>query len=166
MPLAERMDRQRRAQLVERQSAELRHGHRRGARRNERHRPAAREVRQREGRRRHQARPRRVRRTSSRRSSTPARSCRWPRCRSASTATCRRARSADPRKSKTDIAVSRFFAIPGRQSMRLQFRGELFNAFNQVNFNAPITTANSANFGRILAPTRRESDRSRSNCLW
>ena len=32
----------------------------------------------------------------------------------------------------------------------LQFRGELFNAFNQVNFKNPNTTANSANFGRIL----------------
>ena len=55
-----------------------------------------------------------------------------------------------PAQSKTDIAVSRFFTLPG-QSVRLQFRGELFNAFNQVNFNAPNTTANSANFGRITA---------------
>jgi hypothetical protein len=35
--------------------------------------------------------------------------------------------------------------------MRLQFRGELFNAFNQVNFNAPVTNATSTDFGRILA---------------
>jgi hypothetical protein len=55
-----------------------------------------------------------------------------------------------PAQSKTDISVSRFFNLPG-QSVRLQFRGELFNAFNQVNFNAPTTTANSPNFGRILA---------------
>jgi hypothetical protein len=27
----------------------------------------------------------------------------------------------------------------------------LFNAFNQVNFSNPNTTANSANFGRITA---------------
>jgi hypothetical protein len=53
-----------------------------------------------------------------------------------------------PAQSKSDIAVSRFFSLPGRD-VRLQFRGELFNAFNQVNFNNPNTTANSANFGRI-----------------
>jgi hypothetical protein len=56
-----------------------------------------------------------------------------------------------PAQSKSDIAVSRFFTLPGRGGMRLQFRGELFNAFNQVNFNAPNTTANSANFGRITS---------------
>jgi hypothetical protein len=56
-----------------------------------------------------------------------------------------------PAQAKSDIAVSRFFMLPGRGGMRLQFRGELFNAFNQVNFNAPNTTANSANFGRITS---------------
>jgi hypothetical protein len=56
-----------------------------------------------------------------------------------------------PAQSKTDIAVSRFFALPGREGVRLQFRGELFNALNQVNFNGPNTTANSANFGRITS---------------
>jgi hypothetical protein len=55
-----------------------------------------------------------------------------------------------PAQSKTDIAVSRFFDLPGRD-VRLQFRGELFNALNQVNFSAPNTTANSPNFGRITA---------------
>jgi len=62
-----------------------------------------------------------------------------------------------PAQGKTDIAVSRLFSIPGRQGMRLQFRGELFNAFNQVNFDIPGTTqgdnrvaVNSANFGRIF----------------
>jgi len=56
-----------------------------------------------------------------------------------------------PAISKTDIAVSRFFTLPGSDRVRLQFRGELFNALNQVNFNAPNTTANSANFGRIVS---------------
>jgi hypothetical protein len=56
-----------------------------------------------------------------------------------------------PAQSKSDIAVSRFFSLPGREGIRLQFRGELFNAFNQVNFSAPNTTANSANFGRITS---------------
>ena len=56
-----------------------------------------------------------------------------------------------PAQAKTDIAVSRLFSIPGRGGVRLQFRGELFNAFNQVNFNAPVTNATSTDFGRILA---------------
>jgi hypothetical protein len=34
--------------------------------------------------------------------------------------------------------------------MRLQFRGEFFNAFNQVNFNQPEARAQSGSFGRIL----------------
>jgi hypothetical protein len=57
-----------------------------------------------------------------------------------------------PAQAKTDIAVSRLFSIPGRQGMRLQFRGELFNAFNQVNFSAPGTNVTAtATFGRITA---------------
>jgi hypothetical protein len=52
---------------------------------------------------------------------------------------------------KSDIAVSRLFTIPGQQAMRLQFRGELFNAFNQVNFALPVTNASATNFGQITA---------------
>ena len=33
--------------------------------------------------------------------------------------------------------------------MRLQLRGEFFNAFNQVNFNNPNTNISSSTFGRI-----------------
>jgi hypothetical protein len=35
--------------------------------------------------------------------------------------------------------------------MRLQFRGEFFNAFNQVNFSQPEGRAQSGSFGRILS---------------
>ena len=31
----------------------------------------------------------------------------------------------------------------------LQFRWEIFNVINYVNFNAPVTALNSASFGRI-----------------
>ena len=55
-----------------------------------------------------------------------------------------------PAQAKTDIAISRFFTLPGSDGVRLQFRGELFNALNQVNFDKPNTTATSADFGRIL----------------
>ena len=47
--------------------------------------------------------------------------------------------------------MSRLFTIPGQQALRLQFRGELFNAFNQVNFAAPVTNASATNFGQITA---------------
>jgi hypothetical protein len=64
-----------------------------------------------------------------------------------------------PAMAKSDISVARSFRIPGREGMRIQFRGELFNAFNQVNFSVPLsatvnttavsTSASAANFGRI-----------------
>ncbi len=56
-----------------------------------------------------------------------------------------------PAITKSDIAVSRLFTIPGQQALRLQFRGELFNAFNQTNFAAPVTNASATNFGQITA---------------
>ncbi|HXK60602.1 MAG TPA: TonB-dependent receptor, partial [Acidobacteriota bacterium] len=46
-----------------------------------------------------------------------------------------------------DLGLSRNFRFHGQ---RLQFRGELFNAFNWVNLNAPNTNASAGNFGRIL----------------
>ena len=47
----------------------------------------------------------------------------------------------------TDLAVLRY--VPLGCGARLQLRGELFNAFNQVNFNNPNTTVSSSTFGRI-----------------
>ena len=55
-----------------------------------------------------------------------------------------------PARAKTDLAISRFFSLPGADGLRLQFRGELFNAFNQANFESPVTNASSASFGRII----------------
>ena len=55
-----------------------------------------------------------------------------------------------PAQAKTDFAVARTFSIPGSSALRFQFRGELFNAFNQVNFTTVTTNASStASFGRI-----------------
>jgi hypothetical protein len=56
-----------------------------------------------------------------------------------------------PADGKTDIAVTRSFGIPGRDGLRLQFRGELFNAFNQVNWGNPNTNRSSGSFGRITS---------------
>ena len=56
-----------------------------------------------------------------------------------------------PAQAKTDISVVRNFRIPGPEAMRVQVRGELFNAFNQVNFDGPSTNAGAATFGRITS---------------
>jgi hypothetical protein len=47
----------------------------------------------------------------------------------------------------TDFAVMRYFNFTS--DVRLQLRGEFFNAFNQVNFGNPNTTLSSSTFGRI-----------------
>ena len=60
------------------------------------------------------------------------------------------------------ISRCRGSSLPGRD-VRLQFRGELFNAFNQVNFSAPSTTANRRTSAESPLPIR-ESDRSQSKC--
>jgi hypothetical protein len=48
----------------------------------------------------------------------------------------------------TDIAVLKEF--PFRERYRVQFRGEFFNIFNQVNFGNPDSTQTDSTFGQIL----------------
>ena len=48
---------------------------------------------------------------------------------------------------QTDFALTRTFKIQGAQSV--QFRWEVFNVLNHVNFNAPVTGLNSSSFGQI-----------------
>jgi hypothetical protein len=52
-----------------------------------------------------------------------------------------------PGDANTDLAVLRYVTLGA--GLRVQLRGEFFNAFNQVNFNNPNTTLSSATFGRI-----------------
>jgi hypothetical protein len=47
----------------------------------------------------------------------------------------------------TDFAVMRYLNLGS--AVRLQLRGEFFNAFNRVNFGNPNTTLSSSTFGRI-----------------
>lgn len=47
-----------------------------------------------------------------------------------------------------NLALHRNF--PVRERGLLQFRAELFNAFNQVNYNAPVNSMANPNFGRII----------------
>jgi len=57
-----------------------------------------------------------------------------------------------------DIAVAKSFQLPW-EGQRIQLRGEAFNAFNNVNFYAPLLDASStstfgeyqfANDGRVM----------------
>jgi hypothetical protein len=54
-----------------------------------------------------------------------------------------------PKQINTDFAVIKTF--PVREKQGLEFRAEFFNLFNNVNFDNPINTASSANFGQIAA---------------
>jgi hypothetical protein len=54
-----------------------------------------------------------------------------------------------PGMSNTDFTLIR--EIPLREQVRVQLRGEFFNAFNQVRFDQPNTSVASGSFGRILS---------------
>jgi hypothetical protein len=54
----------------------------------------------------------------------------------------------NPSRLQNDLAVTRSFRAG---TNTLQFRWEIFNVINHVNYNAPTTALNSANFGRILS---------------
>ena len=55
----------------------------------------------------------------------------------------------NPSSLQTDFALSRTFRL--RDQNTLQFRWEVFNFLNHVNFGAPVTALNSGNFGQILS---------------
>jgi hypothetical protein len=49
----------------------------------------------------------------------------------------------------TDFSVIKDFKA--RENLRVQFRSEFFNVFNNVNFSNPVNTASSSTFGRITS---------------
>ena len=52
-----------------------------------------------------------------------------------------------PGDSTTDLAILRYLSLgPG---LSMQLRGEVFNTFDEVNFNNPVTNISSSTFGRI-----------------
>jgi hypothetical protein len=56
-----------------------------------------------------------------------------------------------PAFNTTDLALARNFVLPWREGLRLQFRGEFYNAFNTVNFASPNMTVGSSTFGQVTA---------------
>ena len=52
-------------------------------------------------------------------------------------------------RQRWDFSLSKKFLITERVNM--SFRAEAFNAFNQVNFSAPVTNPTDTNFGRITS---------------
>lgn len=52
-----------------------------------------------------------------------------------------------PAFADTDASILKLFTLP--ESLKLQFRLETFNTFNQVNFSNPNSTVNSGGFGQI-----------------
>ncbi len=53
----------------------------------------------------------------------------------------------NPSRLQNDLAVTRTFKVGSTQN--LQFRWEIFNVINKVNYNGPVTALNSASFGQI-----------------
>ena len=49
----------------------------------------------------------------------------------------------------TDLSILKRTRIS--ENMNIEFRGEIFNLFNKVNFNNPNTSVNSSSFGRVTS---------------
>lgn len=56
-----------------------------------------------------------------------------------------------PGLASVDISIIRFFKLPFREGMKFELRGDIFNALNRVNFNAPSGAFGTPNFGRITS---------------
>jgi Carboxypeptidase regulatory-like domain/TonB dependent receptor len=54
-----------------------------------------------------------------------------------------------PGFSRTDVALSKNFVLPGR--MRVTVQAQVFNLFNEINWGSPNTTFGAANFGRVTS---------------
>ena len=50
-----------------------------------------------------------------------------------------------------NAAAMKEFPLPVRENMRLQFRTDFFNLFNQVNLGDPTVTLTNGNFGKITS---------------
>ena len=55
----------------------------------------------------------------------------------------------NPSALTNDLSITRLFPLANGRIV--QVRWEIFNVFNRVNYGAPNTSLNSANFGRITS---------------
>jgi hypothetical protein len=55
-----------------------------------------------------------------------------------------------------DLSVFRSFPLALREGMRLELRGEAFNAFNTPRYAAPVANLSNSNFGQVLATANSE----------
>jgi outer membrane receptor protein involved in Fe transport len=55
-----------------------------------------------------------------------------------------------------DLSIFRSFPLPLREGMRLEFRGEAFNAFNTPRYAAPVANLSNSNFGQVLSTANSE----------
>lgn len=69
-----------------------------------------------------------------------------------------------PASVNSNVNLVRDFKL--RESLRFQLRGELFNAFNQVNFSDPQTSVTSGSFGRILGAGSGRTIQIAAKLLW
>ncbi len=56
-----------------------------------------------------------------------------------------------PRYFDTDLSLVKNFTPLRSESLRIQFRADFFNLFNNVSFNNPVNTNTSSNFGKITS---------------
>jgi hypothetical protein len=56
-----------------------------------------------------------------------------------------------PGRNNWNVALFKVFAVPGREGMRLEIRGETYNTFNHTQFNAVNTTYGNSNFGQVTS---------------
>jgi len=56
-----------------------------------------------------------------------------------------------PSSFNTDMSLVKNFSLLPRENSKLQFRADLFNLFNNVNFNSPTTSLSSSAFGKITS---------------
>src|SRR5262245_31095561 len=64
----------------------------------------------------------------------------------------------------TDFAVLRYINL--KENVRLQLRGEFFNALNLANFNNPITSISAGNFGSITSAALGRNIQLAAKIIW
>jgi hypothetical protein len=56
-----------------------------------------------------------------------------------------------PGRDNWNVALFKSFALPWREGMHIEFRGETYNTFNHTQFNGVDTTYTDGNFGKVTS---------------